>query len=162
MRVTVVRLFTLILSLHASSGFVVTHGPGPRVETARAFAPRKSLVMYMPSSTPTSQTPPMTAQKILTVPGVTSSKDHRIATPLALSPSVLASCDTISSFRTAHGLLSPETVMRLEKMFPEGERSSALSLFLSTFRKNGPISCLDMLSNPDILPHLTTALRDLC
>jgi hypothetical protein len=129
--------------------------------TERDFSPRGSISMYMPPSS-TSQTPPMSAQKILATPGVLSpNSNKRSASPLSLSPSVLASCDTLPSFHTAHGLLSPETVLRLEQMTDPEDRSKALNLFLTTYRRDGPMSCLKMLSDPDILPHLTTAMRDL-
>jgi hypothetical protein len=74
-----------------------------------------------------------------------------------LSHSVLASCDTLPSFRTAHGLLSPETVMRLEEQIEV--HNEAVSNFLRTYRKHGPLSCVPMLSDPDVLPHLTRAMR---
>ena len=78
-----------------------------------------------------------------------------------LSNSVLASCDTLPSFRTAHGLLSPETVMRLEEMRSSRKNNQALATFLSTYRQHGPLSCVPMLSDPDVLPHLTLAMRDI-
>lgn len=78
-----------------------------------------------------------------------------------LSNSVLASCDTLPSFPTAHGLLSPETVMRLEESTAGEVRSKALQDFLRTYRRHGPLSCLPMLSDPDVLPHLTQAMRDI-
>jgi hypothetical protein len=75
-----------------------------------------------------------------------------------LSHSVLASCDTLPSFPTAHGLLSPETVMRLEEM---KNGSKEVQRFLSTYRSHGPLSCVSMLSDPEILPHLTRAMREI-
>lgn len=78
-----------------------------------------------------------------------------------LSNSVLIEGDTLPSFPTAHGLLSPETVMRMEEMVDdEGHSSEALLRFLKQYRRNGPMSCLSMLSDPDVLPHLTKAMRD--
>lgn len=73
-----------------------------------------------------------------------------------LSNSVLASCDTLPAFPTAHGLLSPETVMRLE-----ASENAAVSQFLRTYRSSGPLACVDLLSDPDVLPHLTRAMRDI-
>mmetsp|Transcript_18946 Transcript_18946/g.31376 ORF Transcript_18946/g.31376 Transcript_18946/m.31376 type:complete len:182 (+) Transcript_18946:569-1114(+) len=138
--------------------------------TEQSFSPTTrgnsgSVTMYMPPSS-TSQTPPMSAQKILSTPGVKSpgtkrQKGRKSSTPLSLSPSVLASCDTLPSFHTAHGLLSPETVLRLEQMTDPEDRSKGLDLFLTTYRRDGPMSCLKMLSDPAILPHLTSAMRDL-
>jgi hypothetical protein len=85
---------------------------------------------------------------------------NRKSTPLKLSPSVLSSCDILPEFQTAHGLLSPETVMKLEKS-RSIKNSPALKKFLNKYRRDGPMSCLCMLSDPEILPHLTSAMRDL-
>jgi hypothetical protein len=89
--------------------------------------------------------------------------NSRKINPLQLSPSVISSCDDdigLPDFHTAHGLLSPETVLRLERSSTD-HKSPALKKFLTTYRENGPMSCLCLLSDPDILPHLTTAMRDL-
>jgi hypothetical protein len=101
------------------------------------------------------------AQKLLMNPGNPRVGDPIRQHAMTLSNSVLASCDTLPSFSTAHGLLSPETVMRLEEITKEGYRSEALDSFLDTYRQKGPLSCLPMLSDPDVLPHLTEAMRDI-
>lgn len=101
------------------------------------------------------------AQKMLMNPGNPRVGDPVRQHAMTLSNSVLASCDTLPSFSTAHGLLSPETVMRLEDVIKEGHRSDALNSFLDTYRRQGPLSCLPMLSDPDVLPHLTMAMRDI-
>jgi len=78
-----------------------------------------------------------------------------------LSNSVLHECNTLPSFPTAHGILSPETVMRMEEMVEfDGHTSEAVDGFLKQYRSNGPMSCLSMLSDPEVLPHLTRAMRD--
>jgi hypothetical protein len=95
---------------------------------------------------------------------VVSQKSSERSSKTKLSNSVLASCDTLPSFRTAHGLLSPETVMRLEAMRTTGRnynKNHALTTFLTTYRNHGPLSCVPMLSDPDVLPHLTLAMRDI-
>jgi hypothetical protein len=96
------------------------------------------------------------------VPTISQSENtlHRKSTPLKLSPSLLSSCDTLPEFHTAHGLLSPETIMKLEKS-QNIKNSPALKMFLNQYRNDGPMSCLCMLSDPEILPHLTSAMRDL-
>jgi hypothetical protein len=73
---------------------------------------------------------------------------------------VLSDSDTLPAFPTAHGLLSPETVMRMEVMTMRG-RDKALDTFLDTYRKDGPMACLPMLSDKNILPRLTEAMRDI-
>ena len=78
-----------------------------------------------------------------------------------LSHSILASCDTLPSFPTAHGILSPETVSRMDEMTSGGHGNKAVSIFLETYRKQGPMSCLEMLSDPEVLPHLTKAMREI-
>jgi hypothetical protein len=77
----------------------------------------------------------------------------------AMSQSVLADSDTLPSFSTAHGLLSPEVVMRIADS-NDLEMNGALHRFLKTYKSRGPMACLSMLSDPDVLPELTRAMRD--
>ena len=66
------------------------------------------------------------------------------------------------SSNTAHGILSPETVSRMdENTLANGRSNPAVEEFLSRYRRTGPMSCLEMLSDPEILPHLTQAMRDI-
>ena len=109
------------------------------------------------SSSPTSQTPPITAQKMLKTIGSEQERGAR----WKLSNSILASCDTLPSFPTAHGLLSPETVSRMDENTKDSHRNEAVAQFLEKYRRNGPMSCLSMLSDPEVLPHLTEAMRDI-
>lgn len=125
-------------------------GGGKRPSSKRWFTEPKSMTAYLPKSSPTSSTAPNTVSRQDQRQGATT-----------LSQSVLAGCDTLPSFPTAHGLLSPETVMLMEKRTSHTQRSSELSKFLTTYRRNGPMSCLPMLSDPSVLPHLTEALRDI-
>jgi hypothetical protein len=77
-----------------------------------------------------------------------------------LSQSVLASCDNLPSYPTAHGLLCPETVERMEEEITQhGEHNPAVAKLLDRYHRYGPLSCVGMLSDPDILPHLTRALK---
>ena len=77
----------------------------------------------------------------------------------AMSQSVLAESDTLPRFSTAHGLLSPEVVMRIADS-NDLEMDGALHRFLKTYKSRGPLACLSMLSDPEILPELTRAMRD--
>ena len=61
----------------------------------------------------------------------------------------------------AHGILSPETVARMDENTANGRSNPAVEDFLKTYRRKGPMSCLEMLSDPEILPHLTQAMRDI-
>mmetsp|Transcript_24615 Transcript_24615/g.32158 ORF Transcript_24615/g.32158 Transcript_24615/m.32158 type:complete len:173 (-) Transcript_24615:353-871(-) len=166
-RLLLISILAVLASSRCVSGFtsksMSTFGKVARPTTKRWFSSntnRRTISMYLPSSTPTTQTPGQVAQKILTTPGVTSKPQKtRPNTSPPLSNSVLASCDTLPQFPTAHGLLSPETVRRLEQMNRQNARSEAVTQFLSTYRKKGPMSCLPMLSDPDVLPHLTEAMR---
>lgn len=65
-----------------------------------------------------------------------------------------------SPSRTAHGILSPETVTRMDEITMGGRGNEAVRLFLQAYRQRGPMSCLEMLSDPNVLPHLTKAMRD--
>mmetsp|Transcript_21906 Transcript_21906/g.52123 ORF Transcript_21906/g.52123 Transcript_21906/m.52123 type:complete len:162 (+) Transcript_21906:190-675(+) len=61
----------------------------------------------------------------------------------------------------AHGMLSPEIVNRMDENTMNGRSNLAVGKFLHTYRRKGPMSCLEMLSDPEILPHLTQAMRDI-
>jgi len=78
----------------------------------------------------------------------------------AMSKSVLATCDTLPSFSTAHGLLSPEVVMRIADNH-DLEEDGPLHKFLTTYKSRGPMACLPMLADPSVLPELTRAMRDI-
>eukprot|EP00549_Striatella_unipunctata_P021361 CAMPEP_0118691016 /NCGR_PEP_ID=MMETSP0800-20121206/10440_1 /TAXON_ID=210618 ORGANISM="Striatella unipunctata, Strain CCMP2910" /NCGR_SAMPLE_ID=MMETSP0800 /ASSEMBLY_ACC=CAM_ASM_000638 /LENGTH=161 /DNA_ID=CAMNT_0006588737 /DNA_START=84 /DNA_END=569 /DNA_ORIENTATION=+ len=74
--------------------------------------------------------------------------------------SLLVEWDTLPDFPTVPGMLSPETVMRMSSAsFREQEENQALATFFDTYRRQGPLACLPMLSDPDILPVLTEAMR---
>lgn len=79
----------------------------------------------------------------------------------AMSDSVLAPCDTLPSFHTAHGLLSPEVVMRIAAENNDIEMGTPLHKFLKMYRSRGPMACLPLLSDPSVLPELTKAMRDI-
>lgn len=79
----------------------------------------------------------------------------------AMSDSVLAASDTLPSFHTAHGLLSPEVVMRIADTQDELEMGAPLHKFLKMYKSHGPMACLPMFSDPCVLPELTRAMRDI-
>lgn len=85
-----------------------------------------------------------------------------------LSNSVLSSSDTLPSFPTAHGLLSPETVLRMENRMKtqqgggeEMVQFRTVNMFLDRYKKEGPMACLPFLSDGEVLPRLTEAMRDI-
>lgn len=130
-------------------------GGGKRPSSKRWFQKPKGMTTFMPKSSPTSPLSPET-------PSSRQDKDQQPRQgSTTLSQSVLCGSDTLPSFPTAHGLLSPETVMLMEQRTLHKQRSTELSRFLTTYRQNGPMSCLPMLSDPSVLPHLTEALRDI-
>jgi hypothetical protein len=96
----------------------------------------------------------LTAQKMLKSSIIPTRRDSK----MKLSNSVLASCDTLPSFPTAHGLLSPHTVSRLEASI---DNNDTVEEFLRTYRHSGPLSCVQYLSDPMVLPHLTRAMREI-
>ena len=127
-----------------------------------SFATNTAL-FYAPNQH-TSQTAPMVAQAFFASHqrnrNPTKPKKRSDSTG-PLSNSVLSSSDTLPSFPTAHGLLSPETVMRMDVMTStKGIRDKALDMFLDTYKKEGPMACLPMLSDENVLPRLTEAMRD--
>lgn len=141
---------------------------------------RSSLNMYVRPDAPTSQTAPMVAKAIFSSQNISkkrrsnanpnnrsnkSSANGTTSNGFPLSNSVLSSSDTLPSFPTAHGLLSPETVLRMEEMNAAAEfggtmRNHAVDYFLKTYRTHGPMACLPLLSDTEVLPSLTAAMRD--
>lgn len=68
--------------------------------------------------------------------------------------------DPFSAVPVAHGMLSPAIVMRLEELTRmHRHHNPALDSFLDSYYTKGPMSCVPMLSDPDVLPHLTMAMR---
>mmetsp|Transcript_9519 Transcript_9519/g.23704 ORF Transcript_9519/g.23704 Transcript_9519/m.23704 type:complete len:186 (-) Transcript_9519:2407-2964(-) len=61
----------------------------------------------------------------------------------------------------AHGILCPETVNKMEMATQGGRSNRAVKAFLDRYHKYGPMSCMELLSDPEILHHLTTTMRDL-
>jgi hypothetical protein len=135
---------------------------------------RSSLNMYVRPDAPTSQTAPMVAKAIFSSqnssnanPNNRSNKSSANGTTsngFPLSNSVLSSSDTLPSFPTAHGLLSPETVLRMEEMNAAAEfggtmRNHAVDYFLKTYRTHVPMACFPLLSYTVVLPSLPAALR---
>lgn len=124
----------------------------------------RTTLMYAPPNHPTTKTAPMVAQAFYstykTNRSPTKPRNHQNQNG-GLSNSVLSSSDTLPSFPTAHGLLSPETVIRMEIMTSSSTRHEAVDYFLRTYRKDGPMACLHLLSDPQVLPRLTEAMRDI-
>jgi hypothetical protein len=79
---------------------------------------------------------------------------------LNVSPSVLADCDTLPNCHTAHGILCPNVVSKMDHNTWGGQTNKAVKLFLDKYRHCGPMYCIEFLSDPDVLPHLTKAMRD--
>ena len=81
--------------------------------------------------------------------------------PSTLSSSVLSPTDTLPQFHTAHGLLSPEVFMRIADTY-DGQltENSSIHKFLKLYKSKGPMACLSMLSDDDVLPELTEAMRE--
>ena len=140
--------FAVLIVLHIKT--VSCFSPGTPLQIQRSDS---RWTMYMPPSSPTTQTPPMVAQSM-------AGTELETGSSMRLSRSVLASCNTLPSFQTAHGILSPETVLRMDEMTGGGHGNPTVTKFLSTYRRKGPMSCLEMLSDPEVLPHLTKAMRD--
>mmetsp|Transcript_1364 Transcript_1364/g.1951 ORF Transcript_1364/g.1951 Transcript_1364/m.1951 type:complete len:204 (-) Transcript_1364:316-927(-) len=149
-----------------------------------SFSNTRSMTMYIKPDSPTTQTPPMVAkaffspqhsQKVKKLapersyPTNITENSYQVpnnqhvgpTATRALSGSVLSPSDTLPSFPTAHGLLSPETVMRMDSMTRNGMRNEAIEYFLLTYREKGPFACVPLLSDPNLLPHLTEAMRDI-
>ena len=89
--------------------------------------------------------------------------------PLLASTMAISSSSTnysiLSSRTTAHGLLSPEVVMRIMDSMTGGSTSSSMSptmeSFLDLYKSRGPMACLPLLSDTTVLPELTRAMREI-
>jgi hypothetical protein len=68
--------------------------------------------------------------------------------------------ESVPSFRMPKGLLSPQTVMRMEAWSSADDASESVLRFLDTYRSRGPMACLSYLSDPEVLPELTRAMRE--
>ena len=68
--------------------------------------------------------------------------------------------EKLPRFRVANGLLSPQTVMRLEARSNDFGACEFVLRFLDTYRSRGPMACLSYLSDPNVLPALTKAMRE--
>lgn len=158
-----VLIFTV--AVERCQGFA-SHG----MHTSTAARDSSTMMMYMPRQ---SENQANEALKMIPNPaslghtmrdqqnkkGKQENPQRRYTTEL--SNSVLHECNTLPSFPTAHGILSPETVMRMEEMAEyDGCSSEAVDRFLKQYRRHGPMSCLSMLSDPEVLPHLTRAMRN--
>ena len=80
--------------------------------------------------------------------------------PSTLSSSVLSPTDTLPQFHTAHGLLSPEVFMRIADTYDGQREGSSIHKFLKLYKSKGPMACLSMLSDGEVLPELTEAMRE--
>jgi hypothetical protein len=85
---------------------------------------------------------------------------NRPATHLPMSSAVLAESNVLPAFRAAHGLLSPEVVSRIADT-NDLDLDGPLHRFLKTYKRQGPMACLPMLSDPCVLPILTQAMREI-
>lgn len=81
-------------------------------------------------------------------------------TRLPMSSAVLAESDVLPAFRAAHGLLSPEVVSLIADA-NDLELDGPLYKFLKTYKRQGPMACLPLLSDPCVLPALTRAMREI-
>jgi hypothetical protein len=122
----------------------------------KPFGSRRNRQQVAPSTKQTKVAPKelLTTQKMLKSSSISTRRDSK----MKLSNSVLASCDTLPSFPTAHGLLSPHTISRLEASI---DNNDTVEEFLRTYRHSGPLSCVQFLSDPMVLPHLTRAMREI-
>lgn len=156
-------------SIDGTEGFTGFSKPPLHQTQTQAQFPETSkesstALKYAPPNHPTTKTAPMVAQAFYssykTNRNPSKPRNHK-NNGASLSNSVLSSSDTLPSFPTAHGLLSPETVIRMEIMTSSKTRDEAVDYFLKTYKKEGPMACLPMLSDPKVLPRLTEAMRDI-
>ena len=133
---------------------------------------RQQKIWMPPSQQSNPPSPELITQNMLKTTGSTETEKRRGSrTGWTLSQAAVNSMDTTFSPRSsssstssstlAHGILSPETVSRMDQITHGGHGNEAVRLFLQRYRRKGPMSCLEMLSDPEVLPHLTQAMRDI-
>merc|ERR1711907_188068 len=163
---------TLLAVLALACTATTTHGYAPHGTDflrRKAFGTKKSPTkLSPPTQNPGSSSSSEPAHKI--VPqhanvGSSSTLSYaKVDTDAAFSSRRRRkSSSTGGSFPgSAHGMLSPEMVERMdENIANSGSSNPAVENFLRTYRLKGPMSCLEMLSDPEVLPHLTRAMRDI-
>ena len=89
------------------------------------------------------------------------SSSLNVAVNAVPSMTAVASSDVLPSFRAAHGLLHPHTFMKLREQYELHGGGDAIRQFLDTYLESGPMACIPCLSDPDILPQLTEAMRSI-
>lgn len=133
----------------------------PVVNTSNRIQRRRedgsSVTLYLFPSSPSESAANLHLSQRKSRPASTLRRETRLP---AMSQSVLATCDTLPGVSTAHGLLSPEVVMRIADQH-DLDQDGALYLFLKTYKNRGPMACLPMLGDPNVLPELTKAMRDI-
>jgi hypothetical protein len=118
-----------------------------------------------PCDTPVIRDPPLTSHNMLretAFSGFIQNQEHLASRKktIKFSHSKTSNTDSFSAIPVANGLLSPQIVMRLEELTRlRRHHNPALDSFLDSYYTKGPMSCVPMLSDPDVLPHLTMAMR---
>jgi hypothetical protein len=169
-RITQLVLLSLFLS-HVNIVEAFTTVPNVRKSESngRCFATRSALNMYLPSSTPLSTKSLISDKRTVTTPfkkdksngGGKAWQYSSSDSSRGGAASAIARSDVLPSFRAAHGLLHPHTVMRLEEATSSSriKNTAAVNYFLETYKEFGPMACLPILSDPEVLPELTEAMR---
>jgi len=145
-----VCLLTILQCMKYGESYSSNFTPKWVSKSSRKSRSVSNMVMYLPPNGPVSQTQQMVAERLLSG----QQRIHPRKVP------VLASSDVLPTFRAAHGLLHPHTVSLLEEA-TSNVRSPAVSFFLDTYREQGPMACLPLLSDSNVLPELTQVLRSI-
>ena len=167
------RIVVLVL-VFASGVSAWSTNPTPFQSSTSTAGRRKPSVVVQPLPNNEVQQPvqqreqSLTTHNMLREGGLFQYQDPRSTSgrkrTISFSHSVVRNRDGMSSWGgpVAQGLLSPSTVARLEEFTRlRQNRSPALDSFLDSYYTKGPMSCVSMLSDPDVLPHLTSAMRDI-
>jgi len=146
------------LSIPSSYAFGLGHNFNAKNLEHKCSSTR--LQMYPPSGSPTSQTQGGFASNTFdenrAVPQVKTTGSSS-----SLRAAAVASSDVLPEFRAAHGLLHPHTFMKLQEHYGRegGCDNAAVEYFLNRYQKYGPMACVQCLSDPNVLPQLTEAMR---
>jgi hypothetical protein len=161
----ITRTWVLVAILLASASHVKAWASTPAPFNANGRRNQQQLPIPQSNEASVSREQALTSHNMLREFGFMGVSQQDVSgrkKSISFSHSVLARDDACTSVPVAHGMLSPQTVVRLEELTRlRRHRSPALDTFLDTYYTNGPMSCVPMLSDPDVLPHLTMAMRDI-
>lgn len=147
-------------SSDSSLNMYPTHG-NPNTESAESFGRRKRNFKSLPHPGLSKRVSlRYSLNRRLQLDSYQLRRRRNRSSPKPTTMSAMANSDVLPSFHAAHGLLHPHTVMKLQEQHDsEDYKNEAVTYFLDTYDQYGPMACLPCLTDPQVLPDLTNAMR---